>query len=145
MKIAVGADHRGFEHKEYLKKQTDISGISIDWIDVGAYHAARSDYPIFAQKACYEMLNNGAGKAILICGTGVGMAMAANRFKKIYAAVAWNEEIARLCVQDDNANVLVIPSDFVSCEQALALVKTWIATPFKGGRYQDRISMIDAF
>lgn len=143
MKIVLGADHRGYGHKEFLKLQNTIAGITITWIDVGAFDEQRSDYPIFAHAACKEMLTGNADKGILICGTGVGMAIAANRYKKIRAALAWNEQVAQLSAQDDNANILVLPSDFISYEQSLALVTAWLAAQFKGGRYGERVAMID--
>ncbi|HEV2601850.1 MAG TPA: RpiB/LacA/LacB family sugar-phosphate isomerase [Candidatus Babeliales bacterium] len=144
MKIVIGADHRGVAYKTYLKTVTNIGNQHIEWIDVGADSDERTDYPRFAQKLCITMKTNCIDHGILICGSGVGMAVAANRYPHIYAALVWNNEIARLAVAHDNANVLVIPASFVSQDQLISIVETWLATQFLGGRYQERIDMIDA-
>jgi ribose 5-phosphate isomerase B len=141
MKIAIGADHRGFLHKEYIKKHmTDI-----EWLDVGTENLLRTDYPVFAHKAIEQMRNNqqDIAYAILLCGTGNGMAIVANRYKNMYAAVAWNAEVARRCKQEDNANILVLPCDYISHEDGIVLIGEWLRQDFKGGRYAQRIAMID--
>ncbi len=144
MKIAIGADHRGYEYKQCIKQEIKEIKQPIEWIDVGAFDTHRSDYPIFARDVCQVMLRGDAQLGILICGSGIGMAVTANRFKKIYAGVVWNEKIAQLSREHDNTNVLVIPSDFVSCDLAIAMVRSWLDAEFRGGRYQERIDMIDA-
>lgn len=138
--IAVGADHRGFAHKQYIRAYyTDRT-----WTDVGAdTDLVRTDYPLFAHRVCSLLQSGHADKGILICATGVGMAIAANRFAHIYAAVAWNAEIARLSVEHDKVNLLVLPSDYVSCEQAIEIIDAWISAKFLGNRYQERIDLID--
>lgn len=140
MKIAVGADHRGFAQKQFIQKACN----DVAWIDVGASDDARSDYPLFAHAVCSLIQAGTAEKGLLFCATGVGMAVAANRFAGIYAAVAHTAELARLSVEHDNINVLVIPSDYVSCDELIAIVTTWNSAQFLGGRYQERISLIDA-
>lgn len=139
MKIAIGTDHRGFAHKEFIKQHMR----DIEWVDVGTHSEERTDYPIFADKVVQLMLNNTVQAGVLLCASGSGMAIAANRHKHIYAAVAWNVEIARLCKQEDNANILVLPSDFVSCDDSVEMIQQWLALEFKGGRYAERIKMID--
>ncbi len=143
MNIAIGADHRGFSTKAYLKQYV-VADDPIAWIDVGAFDDERSDYPVFAEAVCRSILQGEAQKGVLICGSGVGMGVVANRFPFIYAGVAWNEEIARHGRENDNINVLVIPSNHVSHEQASAIVNAWLSSDFKSGRYQERIDMIDA-
>lgn len=140
MKIAIGADHRGFAHKQFI--QTQVT--SVTWVDVGAATDQRSDYPLFAHAVCALMQAGAVDKGLLICGTGVGMAIAANRFVGIYAAVAWNTDIARLSVEHDKVNLLVLPSDYVSCQQAQEIIDAWRAAQFFGDRYQKRIDLIDA-
>jgi ribose 5-phosphate isomerase B len=142
MKIVIGADHRGFEYKEYLKKQTVIDGMPIEWIDVGAYDDNRSDYPIFAQRLCEKMRSDNIDRGVLICASGGGMAVAANRYKGIYAVVVWDGESVAYSAADNNANVLVIPSEL--SKDPRSLVSQWLKTKFLGGRYQERIDMIDA-
>lgn len=139
MKIAIGADHRGFLHKEFIKKHIP----SITWVDVGTHNQDRTDYPIFSDKVVDLILTCQVDFGVLICSSGGGMAIAANRYKYIYAVVAWNSNIAAQCKQEDNANVLVLPSDFISCDDAVAMIQTWLAQKFKGGRYAERIAMID--
>jgi len=139
MKIAIGADHRGFMQKEFIKKHMS----DIEWLDVGTDNQERTDYPIFSDKVVELMRAGSAQYGILLCGTGGGMAVAANRHKNIYAVVAWNAEVARRCKQEDNANILVLPSDFITEVDAVSMIKDWLAQEFKGGRYAQRIAMID--
>jgi ribose 5-phosphate isomerase B len=139
MKIAIGADHRGFLQKEFIKQHMR----SIEWIDVGTHNEERTDYPIFADKVVQLMLKHKVNAGVLLCASGGGMAIAANRYKHIYAVVAWNLEIAKQSKQEDNANILVLPSDFVSCENAVNIIDVWLAQEFKGGRYAERIAMLD--
>jgi ribose 5-phosphate isomerase B len=143
MNIVLGTDHRGFAHKEFLKKHTTLAGAAISWIDVGADNDLRSDYPIFATKACCMLQKGEAEKAILLCGSGVGMAIAANRYEGIYAALVWNSAIATLSVEDDGANVLVIPADFVDTAELVAIVEAWLTAQFKEGRYRRRKDEVD--
>jgi ribose 5-phosphate isomerase B len=143
--IAIGADHRGFEYKSYIKqKVTKVHNELIVWIDVGTNNNERSDYPAFAKAAVQVMQKKEADYAILICGSGVGMAITANRFTGIFAGVAWNQEIARVSKEDDDTNILVIPSDFVQKEHLVDIVQAWLLATFKEGRYQKRIDMINA-
>jgi ribose 5-phosphate isomerase B len=142
--LALGSDHRGFEQKEFLRKSSVIGNSTITWLDVGAFTQERSDYPEFAIKACRAMLAGKANGAILLCGTGVGMSIVANRFVGIYAGLAWNVEIARLDKEHDNANVLVIPSDYVTIKQVIEMTEAWLAADFLGERHKKRLEMIDA-
>jgi len=140
MKIAIGADHRGFNHKEYIKQHIT----PIQWVDVGAFNTKRSDYPIFSHAVCKMILQGeGVDLGVLICGTGVGMVITANRYKNIYAALVWNKKVARQSREHDNANIIVLPSDYVSMKQAVAMVNAWREVSFIGGRYAERIKMID--
>lgn len=143
-RIAIGADHRGYQLKEFLKQKVTIPGTLIDWVDVGAFDDQRSDYPEFAIAVAKAMQEQKADQGLLICGTGVGMAVAANRFHGIYAALVWNKTIARMAKEDDHTNVLVLPSDFISADEALAMVHAWVTAQPKEGRYEKRIAMIDA-
>ncbi|MDP3888986.1 MAG: RpiB/LacA/LacB family sugar-phosphate isomerase, partial [bacterium] len=101
------------------------------------------DYPLFACVVAQMIQKKEVDRGILICGSGIGMAVAANRFKGVYAGLVWNEEIARVSRKHDKVNVLVLPSDFISPQEAVILVNAWLETEFLGGRYQDRIHMID--
>jgi ribose 5-phosphate isomerase B len=141
--IVIGADHRGYRYKASLINRFVLEGHTIEWLDVGTYNETRSDYPEFAKTACEKIEAGDAQCGILICGTGIGMAIVANRFKGIYAGVVWNEEIARLSKEDDNVNVLVIPADFVIEEEVHEMVRAWLSASFLEGQYQKRLSMID--
>lgn len=145
MKIAIGADHRGVDQKKVIQAQVTVESMILEWTDVGAYSKERTDYPLFARAVCQLMQAGQVERGILLCATGVGMAIAANRFKGIYAALAWNEEIARLSRESDKSNVLVLPSDFISDEQAVRMIQVWLPARFAGGRYQERIDQIDSF
>jgi ribose 5-phosphate isomerase B len=144
MPIAIGTDHRGFAHKEYIKQHyTVFDGVSITWIDVGAYNTDRSDYPIYASKVA-ELISAGqAERGVLLCGSGIGMVIAANRYHGIYAGLAWNETVARFAAEHDKVNVLSIPADYVSPDLAIAMIDAWLKAPFFGDRYQQRIDLID--
>lgn len=142
MKIVIGADHRGYNHKEHLKEH--ITSDDITFIDVGAYSEDRSDYPEFSVAVAQKIQSKEAHIGILICGTGVGMSIVANRFTGIYAGIAWNIAVVRESKEDDNINVLILPADFVSQQTSLEIVSMWMTARFKGGHYQDRINKIDA-
>lgn len=143
MKIAIGTDHRGYELKNKLVVQQQFGDIAVEWIDMGTYGPERTDYPLFAHKVCREVLSGHAKYGVLLCGSGVGMSIAANRFRGIYAALVWNEAIAQQCKRDDNANVLVLPANCIAFEQACSMIKIWLTTQFIGNEYQQRILMID--
>lgn len=143
MKIAIGADHRGFEIKEIIKESMTLQTDDVTWVDVGAFNTESSDYPVFAQAVCEEILNGWVDRGVLLCGTGVGIAMAANRYKKIYAALAWNREVARLSREHDFANVLVLPADYMSGEYAVACVRAWLQAEPLEDRHMRRVEMID--
>ena len=145
LKIAIGADHRGYTMKEYIKEQLKVvNDLDIVWLDVGTDKPDRSDYPEFAIAAVQAMSAGKTNTAILLCGTGIGMAITANRFPGIYAGLVWNKEVARLAKEDDNCNVLVLPSDFVSNDEAIACITAWLQATFKNGRYEQRIKLIDS-
>jgi ribose 5-phosphate isomerase B len=147
-KIVIATDHRGFALKEYLKTVPTIeyeeNNFSISWVDVGAFSSERSDYPIFAQHAIQKMHQESVDGAILLCGSGNGMAIAANRFKGVFACVAWNPEVARQAKEDDNCNVLVIPADYVTQKEIIFIISFWLQAEFKGGRYAERLTSIDS-
>lgn len=140
MIIAIGSDHRGFALKTHLMKAFSEH----QWLDVGAYGEERSDYPKFAFEVGQEIHEGRAERGVLICGSGIGMSIAANRVRGIYAALCWNEQVAQLAREHDGANVLVLPSDFISSDQAVAMLKAWLQANFRGGRYQQRLECIDS-
>ncbi len=140
MKIAIGADHAGFEEKEAIKPTLDSLGIQ--YTDVGTMSAESVDYPDFARKVAEAVANGEVDRGLLMCGSGTGMAISANKVKGVRAAVAWNEEIARLARQHNNANVLALPARFTSQEEMTKIVKAFFTTDFEGGRHAPRVDKI---
>lgn len=145
MKIAIGTDHRGFEHKEHLKSSQVLISKNIVWFDKGSYaYDPHDDYPPYAVAVCSALQHKEADLGILLCGTGAGMSIVANRYQGIYAALVWNPELARLSKEHDNANVLVLPADYCTVKQAEDMVIAWLDGAFLHGRHQRRIEEIDA-
>lgn len=141
--IALGTDHRGYALKESIRTMYTHAHYTIDWLDRGAYSEERTDYPLFAHDVAQCVVSGEAALGILLCGTGTGMAIAANRHRGIYAGVAWNAEIARKGREDDHMNVLCIPADYCSYEEAKALIAAWLDAQPKTGRYAERIELLD--
>ncbi|HBR70343.1 TPA: ribose-5-phosphate isomerase [Candidatus Dependentiae bacterium] len=144
-KIAIGSDHRGYEIKRYLVSLDHIGDHKISWIDVGTSHNERTDYPQYAEKVVRFVQKHDVDCGILLCGTGIGMSIAANRFKGIFAALVWNEEVARRSKREDGSNVLVLPADYLDNEQALILVLAWLDSEFLGGHYAERLRQVESF
>ena len=140
MKIAIAADHGGFQLKEIFKKDPMFASHTV--IDLGTNQSASVDYPDFAHKVAHAILDGTADMGILICGTGIGMSMAANRHPGIRAAVCTNEFTARMARAHNNANVLCIPARFVSEEVAREMTTTFLNTAFEGGRHEKRVEKI---
>jgi ribose 5-phosphate isomerase B len=139
--IPIGADHAGFELKERLKRELEALGFAPD--DVGTHSAESTDYPDYAHKVADRVARGEAARGVLLCGTGLGMAYAANRHHGVRAAVAWTPEIAKLAREHNDANILVLPARFVTEGAGLDILKTWLETPFEGGRHARRIEKID--
>lgn len=141
MKIAIAADHAGFEEKEKVKKTLDELGV--DYTDMGTNSPDSVDYPDYARKVGEAVVKGDFDKGILVCGSGTGMAIAANKVPGIRAAVAWNEEIARLSRQHNNANVLSLAARFIPDGEQAKIVKAWLETDFEGGRHERRVEKIE--
>ncbi|MBR3255976.1 MAG: ribose 5-phosphate isomerase B [Clostridia bacterium] len=139
--IALGSDHGGYELKEEIKKYFDEK--EIKYIDYGTNNTERTDYPIYAKKVALAIQNKECDKAILVCRSGHGVAIVANKFKGIRAANITNEEDAKFAKADDNINVLTLGGDYLTVNEAICIIRTWLATDFKQGRYQERIEMIE--
>ena len=132
MTIYLGADHRGFELKEKLKEWLKGHGYSAE--DLGAHKLEPEDDYVDFAVAVAQKVSEGpdAHKGILICGSGQGMAIAANKFKGVYAALCWNEGVAKQSREHGNANVLVLPADELPFDFAVKIVEVWLDTPFRG-------------
>lgn len=139
MNVSIGADHRGFKLKSFIINYFKEH----HWLDVGTDSEERTDYPLFAQKVCHDVLERSADCGIVICGSGIGVSIAANRFKGIYAALCWDPEVARHAREYDGANVLALPANFVTPEVAVDIVNAWSGAEFKGGIYKKRLEMIE--
>lgn len=138
--IAIGADHAGFEYKEQIKKQLIEAGWQVS--DKGTYSLDSADYADYAHPVAVMVESVEAAAGILICGSGNGVCMTANKHKGIRAALCWNEELAALCRLHNNANVLCLPSRFVSLEIAEKMTAIFLETAFEGGRHERRVEKI---
>ncbi len=141
MKVAIGSDHAGFELKEALKKFMLEEGI--EFIDVGTHSEERVDYPDFAKKVCEKLKEGKADYGVLICGTGLGMSIAANKCRGIRAALCLFPEMARLARSHNNANVLVLAGRLMGKEIAKWTLRTFLQTDFEGGRHERRIQKLE--
>ena len=139
-RIAIGADHAGFEEKEKIKATLDELGV--EYVDMGTNSADSVDYPDYAKKVAEAVSNGEFEQGLLVCGSGTGMAIAANKVKGVRAAVAWSPDIARLARQHNNANVLSLPARFMSENDAAGVVKAWFEADFEGGRHEKRVEKI---
>jgi ribose 5-phosphate isomerase B len=139
-RIAIGADHAGFEDKERIKRQLEALGVEYE--DVGTNSTESVDYPLYAQKVAEKVATGAVEQGILVCGSGNGMQMAANKVRGIRAALAWNEETARLARQHNDANVLSVPARMISPEEAEKVVKSFLEAEFEGGRHARRVDEI---
>ena len=140
-KIALGADHAGFEEKEKIKKTLDDLGV--EYTDMGTSSPDSVDYPDYARKVADAVSDGEYEQGLLVCGSGTGMAIAANKVHGVRAAVAWNEDIARLARQHNNANILSLAARFSTPEEMDRIVRAWFAADFEGGRHERRVEKIE--
>lgn len=139
--IPIASDHAGFEMKQKLVARLQALGYEPQ--DLGTNSPASTDYADFAHPVASKVEHGEVKRGILLCGTGLGMSYAANRHAHVRAAVAWTPEIAELSRQHNDSNILVLPSRFVSEEDANAILETWLKTPFEGGRHERRVEKIE--
>ena len=140
MRIALASDHAGYQEKERLKPLLKSLGIEFD--DLGTVSEESVDYPDYARKVGEKVAKGEAEQGLLVCGSGTGMAIAANKVPGVRAAVAWNEETARLARQHNDANVLSIGARTTAEAEIPKIVKTWFDTKFEGGRHAGRVEKI---
>ncbi len=140
-RIPIASDHAGFELKTRLRDALEAMGYAVD--DLGTHGTASTDYPDYAHPLSQQVSEGQAQRGVLLCGTGLGMSYVANRYPGVRAAVAWAPEIAALARQHNDANILVLPARFVSHEDALTILRTWLDTPFEGGRHERRVEKIE--
>lgn len=140
MKILIGNDHAGYSLKLSIIKNLEDK---YEFFDKGSYSDESVDYPDYASIIAKEIQSEKGDLGILICGTGNGVCMTANKFKGIRAVICWNEEIAKLAKQHNNANIICIPSRFIKVEEAMKIIESFILEKFEGGRHERRIKKIN--
>lgn len=140
MRVVIGSDHAGFDLKEIIKALLERLGVPYE--DVGAASSASSDYPDFADAAARAILAGRADRGILVCGTGIGMSIAANKIPGIRAALAWNEATARLGRAHNDANILTLGGRTTPPGGVEVIVRTFLSTGYEGGRHDGRLAKI---
>ncbi|HEU0264834.1 MAG TPA: ribose 5-phosphate isomerase B [Geobacterales bacterium] len=140
--IVIGSDHGGFELKSAVKKFLASRGLSC--LDVGTDNGDSVDYPDFAEQVARQVSTGASEKGILICGTGIGMSIVANKFPGVRAALATDPQMARLAKEHNNANILVLGGRILNEDVAVDMVQAWLETAFEAGRHQRRLDKISA-
>ncbi len=140
MKLAIGGDHAGFDYKQQIFQELAQQGYEIE--DFGTHQPDSVDYPDFAHPVASFVEANPESKGILVCGSGNGVAMVANKHAGIRAALCWNEELASLARKHNDANILCIPARFVSPQMASSMISTFLSQEFEGGRHANRVGKI---
>lgn len=140
--LAIGSDHGGYELKEHIKKHLEEKGV--EFKDYGTYSEASVDYPDCARPVCEAVQNGEAEAGILVCGTGIGISMAANKFKGIRAALISDVFSAKMSKEHNNANIVCLGGRVTGRELAFMMIDEWMNTKFAGGRHAERIAKIHA-
>ena len=138
MKLAIASDHAGYALKEALKSAFPQH----EFIDFGTHSESSMDYPDTGAPAAKAVASGTCEKGILICGSGIGMSITANKVQGIRAALCWNTDLARLSRMHNDANILVLAGRFTAIPYAMEIMKAWLETPFEGGRHQNRIDKL---
>jgi ribose 5-phosphate isomerase B len=138
--VAIGGDHAGFHYKEFIVEALQGKGLEVK--DFGTNSPASVDYPDFAHPVATAVEQGEAACGILVCGSANGVAISANKHQGIRAAICWQEELAQLARQHNNANIICIPARFVSINDAQRMIELFLDTPFEGGRHQNRVAKI---
>ncbi len=143
IKISLGSDHAGFELKQQIKEHLySIVDHKIEVNDFGCYSEDRVDYPDFAHKVANDITEGKANIGILVCGSGNGISMAANKWDGIRCALCWNSEISKMARLHNDANVLSLPGRYIDLEEAIKCVDEFLNTEFEGGRHKERVEKI---
>ncbi len=140
MKVAVGSDHAGFDYKEIVKKYLEEKGYQV--IDKGTYSKESVDYPVFGEAVGKAVASGEADMGIVICGTGIGISISANKVPGIRAALCTNEYMARMARKHNNANILAFGARVLGIDVALGIVDQFFSTQFEGGRHERRVNLI---
>lgn len=139
--IAIGSDHGGYKLKEEIKRYFDEK--DIEYKDYGTNSEERTDYPIYAKKVAESIQKKECDSGILVCRSGYGMTVVANKFRGIRAASIHDEESAKFAKADDDINVITLGGDYLSTNEAICIIRNWLGTEFKGGRYEERLKMVE--
>jgi ribose 5-phosphate isomerase B len=139
--IIIGSDHAGFVMKEHIKKELEKRGVT--YRDAGTFSEERCDYPLYSAKVAKAVSAGEFERGILVCGSGIGASITANRFRKVRAALCITPEMAKLSRSHNNANILVLAGRLTPFDEADKILCLWLETGFDGGRHLDRINMID--
>ena len=142
MKYYIATDHAGIEFKSFIKSLLEERGHEV--ADLGPFSTDRVDYPDYAKKVCHSVLEDAGSKGILICGTGIGMSLAANKVKGIRAALCHDAYTASMARAHNDANVLVMGARVLGYGTAESIVDAWLAAEFEGGRHADRIAKLES-
>lgn len=140
LKIAIGSDHGGFELKEKIVKHLNAKGFEVK--DFGTFSTDSCDYPKIGKEVASNINSKVADRGILVCGSGIGMSIAANRFKGVRAALCWDLKTAELSRQHNDANILCLGERVIDNDLAIQIVDIWLKTEFEGGRHQKRVDML---
>ena len=143
MKIFLGSDHGGFKIKELIKNHLKSKGYEI--VDLGTNSTDSCDYPLFGIKVGESVVTNKDSKGIIVCSTGVGISIAANKVKGVRCALCWKKQIAEMCRRHNNANILALPGLHLEDKEALEIVNTWLNTDFEGERHERRVNIINDY
>lgn len=139
--IAIGSDHGGFKLKEEIKKYLEEK--NIEYKDFGCMSEERVDYPNIAKEVALAVQKNECEKGILICRSGIGMTIVANKFKGIRCTLCYNESSAKLSKMHNNSNILALGANELTVNEAICILRMWLATEFEGGRHENRLKIIE--
>ena len=140
-RLLIASDHAGFELKRVLEGELKALGYAVE--DLGPASDESTDYADYAHPLAERVSSGEAERGVLLCGTGLGMSYTANRYPHVRAAVAWTPEVAALAREHNDANVLVLPARFLNEDDGVAILRTWLETPFEGGRHHRRVTKIE--
>ncbi len=138
--IVIGSDHGGFKLKEEIKRYFDEKDIKYE--DKGTFSEESVDYPNIAKEVAKDVSNRKADVGILICRSGIGMSIVANKFKGVRCAVCYQEQTAKFSRMHNNANMLALGADYITTNEAICIVRQFLATEFEGGRHEARVNLI---
>lgn len=141
MRIVLASDHAGFEYKQEIKSFLQNKGYEV--LDVGTHSTESCDYPIFAHEAAKKLVAKEADFGVLVCSSGEGIAIAANKTKGVRAGIAYNDDVARLMRQHNNANMIAFGASFMKLPDVLKRIEIFLETPFEGGRHERRVNEIE--